>query len=187
VKRPIRIVLALLALAITVPLAACGGHEEKTEADNEGIYLDIGGLFYQVQISRQLNPADPEDRSYLVDLPATVPPLKPNETWFAVFMRAYNLGSKPLAPARNFVVEDTQGKQYRPVPLGPKNIFAYRPLPVQAYGTLPPLDTISLDGPAGGSMLLFRLTDESLAARPLELHTNPPNEPSKRYTFVLDV
>ena len=41
---------------------------ETLHGATEGTYLDLGGLKYQVQISRLLNPSSIEDRAYLVGL-----------------------------------------------------------------------------------------------------------------------
>src|SRR4051794_18402570 len=91
VRLPI-LVAAVLAAAL---LAGCGNKEDvTTKADNEGIFIDVGPLSYQVQISRQLNPRDPEDRTYLQGIPADQVALKPDETWFAVFMRVENNSDK---------------------------------------------------------------------------------------------
>ena len=50
--------------------AAATRRRPSPQAETEGIYLDVGDLKYQVQISRELNPADIEDRDYLKGLPA---------------------------------------------------------------------------------------------------------------------
>ena len=85
--------VALAALA----LGACGNKEERTlHGTTEGIYIDVGDLKYQVQISRLLNPNDREDSGYLVDLPADQQ-LGPKDNWFAVFMRVENTTWKPVA------------------------------------------------------------------------------------------
>ena len=58
--------LALLAVAAVLVLAACGNKPKiSTVGDTEGTYLNVGPLTYQVQISRQLNPNDIEDQTYL--------------------------------------------------------------------------------------------------------------------------
>ena len=65
------LLVARLAVAARSPSAGLrqqGG--DRTSAETEGIYLDLGDLKYQVQISRCLNPADTEDSSYLRGLPA---------------------------------------------------------------------------------------------------------------------
>src|SRR5437764_811720 len=74
--------LALLAAAsAALALGACGNKVAVVkEGKTEGTYLNVGDLQYQVQISRALNPADVEDRDYLVGLPAAARGLKANET-----------------------------------------------------------------------------------------------------------
>ena len=87
-------------------------------ATTEGIYLDVGGLKYQVQISRLLNPTDREDSGYLVGLPADQQ-LGPDENWFAVFMRVRE--RRPTSPSRptdGYSIRDTQGNIYRPIAMG---------------------------------------------------------------------
>ena len=65
------LLLAVASLALLSGLPACGNrHEVITDAETEGPYLNLGPLKYQVQISRQLNPDDLEDRVYLRGLPA---------------------------------------------------------------------------------------------------------------------
>ena len=73
------------------------------------MYSEVGGLKYQVQISRELNPTDSEDRAYLVGLAPTARDLKPDETWFAVFLRVQydTKDGAPRPTARDFTLEDT--------------------------------------------------------------------------------
>ena len=55
-----RRLLTLMTLAaVVVGVAGCGAdkQEARTQGATEGLYLDVGGLKYQVQISRILNPA----------------------------------------------------------------------------------------------------------------------------------
>jgi hypothetical protein len=161
--------LALLALAVLALLAGCGNRKDVvTSAETEGPYLDVGGLQYQVEISRQLNPKDVEDRSYFVGVP-DAEKLKPQETWFAVFIRVKNPTGDFEYPARSFEITDTQGTRYRPVPVGSDNVFAYRPTPISPAGVLPQANSAAATGPIGGAMLLYRLTLDTLANRPLEL------------------
>ncbi len=49
--------LVLSALAVAAFAASgCGNKEDiRTVGETEGLYIDIGGLRYQVQISRYLN------------------------------------------------------------------------------------------------------------------------------------
>ena len=62
------VVAAVAALA----LAGCGEKADYVRfAETEGIYVDVGNLVYQVQLSRFMNPGDVEDRDYMRGLPLT--------------------------------------------------------------------------------------------------------------------
>ena len=168
-----RLVRLLLISAIAAGvLAGCGNKlEVRTEGETEGLYIDVGPLLYQVQISRYLNPADPEDKSYLAGLPAGTPQPGAGETWFAVFMRVQNTTKQTHTPTSSFAIVDTQDNTYRPIPLDPKsNPFAYQAQPIIGGGVLPQPSTAAADGPTQGSLLLFKLKVSSLQNRPLELH-----------------
>lgn len=183
------ILLAALAL-FALPLAACGNKEKvTTHADTEGTYVNVGNLVYQVQISRQLNPNDDEDRAYLVDLPFGQDQLAPDEAWFAVFVKAWNEGEEVAPAAENFTIVDTQGTEYHPVPIGPNNAFAYRAQDVPEGEQLPSLGTAASNNPSvQGSMLLFRVKYDSFDDRPLDLVIRAPEgqEPAEA-TISLDV
>jgi hypothetical protein len=65
------IVAAAASLALGV--GACGNkkaHPTVADANNNGFYVDAGPVTYQLQISRELNQYDIEDRRYLTGLPA---------------------------------------------------------------------------------------------------------------------
>ena len=162
----------VLALAAALVAGGCGNKEKTTtEASTEGVYLDVGGLKYQVQISRILNPSDVEDRNYLTQLPQGTLPPKADEAWFGVWMRVQNTNdNKSLPTASNFEIRDTQDNVFRPYDQT-GNVFAY-----QAVDKLGPNEVLPLpDAPAGsgpiqGSLILFKLKNDSLQNRPLVLH-----------------
>ncbi len=186
-----RIVVAVLALALVGSLAACGNKQDVvTEAATEGIFVDVGGLAYQVQISRALNPASAEDRDYLVGLPATVPPPKPDETWFAVFLRVENNegdGSRPVQASTDLKIVDTVGQTYQPVTLDPTNVFAYTGATLGPGDVLPAPDTAASEGPVQGSLVLFKLPVQSFQDRPLQLRIADPQNAAAEATIDLDV
>jgi hypothetical protein len=168
--------LALFALCAAV-LAGCGNKESiTTEAETEGIYLDVGGLTYQVQLSRFLNPGDVEDKEYLVGLPANVPAQLPgDETWFGVWMRVKNYSDEALKPTDTFTIIDTEENEFHPVALDSAlNPFAYNPILLQHAQVLPTPDTAAASGPIQGSLVLFQLKTDSLANRPLKLEIEKP-------------
>ena len=149
----------------------CGEkHEYVFEAETEGVYVDVGNLVYQVQMSRFLNPGDVEDREYLMGLPEGVPAQLPgDETWFGVWMRVKNYTDETLTPASSFTIVDTEENEFRPVPLADTNVFAFRPTPLGPDAVKPQPDSAAASGPIQGSLILFRLPIESLQNRPLRL------------------
>ena len=165
--------LVLLAIAFAaVAFAGCGDkHAFTTEAETEGVYLDVASLVYQVQLSRFLNPADVEDKEYLAGLPeGTVPP-GGDETWFGVWMRVKNYSGATQRPTTEFKITDTENNEYRPVPQDPAvNPFVYVARPLPPAGVLPAPDSAAASGPIQGSLILFRLKTPSLQNRPLVLH-----------------
>jgi hypothetical protein len=185
-RRARSLALAVLALAV-LAFAGCGNKTaHQTEGETEGIYVQAGSLTYQVQISRELNPADVEDRVYLQGIPAAERDLPADEAWFAVFMRVQNEGEKDAVPSHSYRIVDTQENEFRPVDLPPTNVFSYHPprfLPAeQVY---PDPDSASGSGPIQGSLLLFRVTLTSLANRPLELKIDSPEPPPLRETATV--
>jgi hypothetical protein len=160
--------LAVFAAIFT----GCGNKTELTTvAETEGIYIDVAGLTYQVQLSRFLNPGDVEDKEYLVGLPPGVPAELPgDEIWFGVWMRVKNYSDPALTPTNEFVIKDTEENEYRPVPLDTKiNPFAYKPILLHHAQVLPTPDSAAASGPIQGSLILFRLKTDSLPNRPLTL------------------
>jgi hypothetical protein len=174
----------LAAMLATLAFAAAGcGAEHTTVADTEGIYLDIGGLKYQVQASRYMNPADIEDRDYFAGLSDGVAQPTSDETWFGVWMRVQNTGDQPLPSASVWEIHDTQDNIYRPVPLD--SPFAFRPGTVAPNSVVPLPDSAPGQGPVAGSLLLFKIKTDSLQNRPLELVFGPSQ--GERGTYDLDV
>jgi hypothetical protein len=175
--------VALAALA----LGACGNREARVlHGDTEGIYIDVGNLKYQVQISRVLNPYDREDRGYLVDLPADQQ-LDPKDNWFAVFMRVENDSDKAAPATDSYSIKDTQGNVYRPVTMGPKNVFAYRPAVLQPTDVLPLPSTAAAENTIQGAMLLFKIPVANFQNRPLVLEIPEPGGGNETGTVDLDV
>ena len=183
----------LAVLIVSGGLAACGDHPDKhasvVTAANEGLYLSIGQLKYQVQSSRQLNPNDVEDKAFLEGLPADQRALKANEVWFGVFLQVENESKKPLMPYDDIQIADTQDEIFKPLTLDDTNPFAYRPTDVIPAGEVLPLqDTPAYNTVNRGAMLLFKLTLTALDNRPLELKiVGTTATPEQTGIFDLDV
>ena len=170
--------LALLCVAALAALAAsgCGNkHDKVTLAETEGIYVTVDNLKYQIQISRILNPAAPDDSAYLRGL-AAGEQLAADEVWYGIFMRVENDSDDPHATADEFTIRDTQGTEFKPIELDPQvSNFVYEPTELQPGKLVPALDTPASDNTIRGALILFRVTTESLGNRPLELEIHSPS------------
>jgi hypothetical protein len=176
--------LALIVALIALVAAGCGrGEGVKTTAETEGLYLDIGGLKYQVQMSRYMNENDVEDREYLQGLGETTPQPAADETWFGVWVRVQNVSDEPRQAANTWEIHDTQENVYRPVPLD--SPFAFEPGTVPPHTVWPLPDSAAGQGPTQGSLLLFKVRVDSLQNRPLELIFRAGQ--GQEGTYALDV
>jgi hypothetical protein len=175
------LILAVLALVA----AGCGGGEGvRTTAETEGLYLDIGGLKYQIQGSRYMNADDVEDSQILAGLPDGVAEPGDDESWFGVWVRIQNETDEPLPAASVWEIHDTQENIYRPVPID--SPFAFEPGEVPPGTVIPKPDSAAGQGPNQGALLLFKLKYESFHNRPLELVFGP-EQGDERGTYALDV
>jgi hypothetical protein len=165
-----RLLVISAALVCALIGAGCGNKQETvTLGETEGIYLDIDDLKYQIQISRYMNPNDVEDQAYLKGLSGGSTKTGADETWFGVFIRVQNPTDETIAPANDFVIEDTQQNLYRPVPIDANvNPFAYKAEPIPPKSLIPVPDSVASETTIQGSLLLFKIKTESLQNRPLE-------------------
>ncbi len=186
-----RFCAVLAALLVSGGLSACGKHQSTgpvRTAETEGIYLDVSDLKYQVQASRQLNPADVQDKPYLIGIPQKERELTAGEVWFAVTMRVQNETGEPLRPSEDIEIEDTVGETYHPIELSPENVYAYRSDEEIPPRRVYPLDdSPGFDTPSRGALLLFKLTLIGLNNRPLELKIEGRKAPQQTGIVNLDV
>jgi hypothetical protein len=176
--------LVLPALLAVLALSACGQSHTRittgTYAGEDGAnapYLYVGALVYEVQVSRELNPFNPEDAAYLQGVPAAERKLGVGQEWFAVFMQVYN----------DITISDTQNNRYTPIELGEMNQFAFRAGMVSPNGQLPAPGTIADDDPAQGQLLLYKIQIASLDNRPLEIKIVSPENAAESASAELDV
>jgi hypothetical protein len=190
--------IATAALGAAFGLAACGDNASKEQVAkeaqkvqagiNEGSYVNIGTVAYQVQISRVLNPKLPEDVTYLQGAVGATQP-GPDEQWFAVFLRAQNYGENPQPLATKFRVVDTSGRPYDPIELDSTNAFAWAPsAPIGANRIFPNVNSAAGAGPVRqGALLLFKLNDSVYQNRPLILEIYNPATGKLAATVDLDL
>lgn len=165
----------LAAIALVAALTGC--HKEAayksakvTSPSSEGTYLRAGGLKYQVQLSRAMNPALVQDHDWIQDLaPGTSPPSAGQE-WFGVWLQVSNETSKPLHSASDMWITDTAGNTYRPVSITQGNLLAYHPQVVPPDSLLPLANSIAYRSDTQGLLVLFKLDLGIYQNRPANLH-----------------
>lgn len=190
-----KLALTALLLLAAVGLGACSddSHTRVTtgtyagESGQNAPYLNVGPLIYEVQLSRELNPADTEDAAYLKGLTPPQRKLAPGEEWFGVFLQVYNESSAPHPAATQITIRDTQENVYSPTIPGVINEFAYRGGLLQPKARIPALNTVAANGATQGALLLYKIKIVSLDNRPLELKIVDPLHPSQTAQAELDV
>jgi hypothetical protein len=183
-----RLLVAAAVLAALV-FSACGNKKPldelgRKEAVREGLKVEMGGLTYNVYITRQLNTKDAEDRDYYRG------ESQPGKTFYGVFMQVCNNSKKPLPAATEFTVTDTLGRVFYPTELPRDNLFAYQGGRVEPQNCIPVKNSAAASAPINGAMLLFELPLESTENRPLELDIVKPQEagpPDDHIKVKLDI
>jgi hypothetical protein len=190
--RKLPLILAAILAALVV--SACGDSHTRittgTYAGESGAnapYLNVGPLIYEVQLSRELNPANSEDASYLQGLTPAERKLEPGQEWFAVFMQVYNNTNNPHPAATSMTITDTQENTYTPITPDESNLFAYRAGTVEPKNQIPLPGTVADDDPAEGLVLLYKIQIVSLDNRPLVLKIVDPDNPKETASAELDV
>ncbi len=163
--------VALVLLPALAGVAGCGNSLSK-EAD-EGVPIELGDLKITVQETRFLNPAQPDDKTYLQGQPA--PP--PSKAYLGVFLTMHNEGDKAASvplPGQLSVV-DTTGAAY---PAVPSNTPFAAPLGtiLAPGGDVPAPNTPAANGPTQGALVLFLMNLGVTENRPLKLEIDYAGE-----------
>ena len=175
-RRPLVLIAVLLA---GLALNACGNADEPaSEGETEAVYLDLDGLQYQVQISRQLNPV--RRRGQLLRPRPEPAGSRARRHVVRVFVRVYNPTDTPKQATTEFEIHDTQGNVYKPVPLDDTNVFRYVPASLGSEKMIPTPGSPAFNSPIRGSLLLFRVKIDSFENRPLEFIIRQPGSTAQR-------
>jgi hypothetical protein len=175
-----RAVAAATCVALIGGGAACGGESEESHVV-EGEPIELGDLRVNVQITRFMNPALPDDGEYLQGQP----PPPAGKDYLAVFMEIENEGDEPvrLPTAEEIEIVDTTDAVFHPIEAD--SPFAL-PLGEEIPGgsKVPAEDTAASSGPIQGSFVLFLLDEGASENRPLELEIEADGE---KGTVELDI
>jgi hypothetical protein len=173
--------LALLLL-VSLTLASCGTKGEtigEHEPAREGLAVPLGGVTYNVFITRQLNPRVPPDEAYVQGPDAEA---EADETLYGVFLQVCNPSDgESHRSSDEFIVVDNQGNEFEPEELSEENAFAYHARELEPKECIPRTGSAAQLGPTAGSMLLFRLPLQVTENRPLELEIEGESERETRH------
>jgi len=186
----LRRVLALGLVAIAATAASgCGDKQATvTAGESEAIYVTLGNLQYQVQMSRQLNPVDAGDRDLLAGIAPTDASLGTEDLWFGVWVRVTNSSDSIAPTADEFKIIDTHDDEFMPLPVSGSNKLVFRTAPVLANGGQYPYpNSAAANLPTTGAILIFKLPHSALDYRPLELEIRSSAVPGKKASVTLDV
>ena len=173
--RRFRLVLLLAAAVAALGVAGCNKHDEVRFAETEGIYVTVDDLKYQIQLSRILNSAAPDDAAFLNGVSEADGQLAADEVWYGIFMRVENDKGEPHEAADNFVIKDTQGEEFRPVTQDPERTpFLYEGGELEPGNLIPVTDSPPSENSIRGNLILFKVKTGSLYNRPLELEIESP-------------
>jgi hypothetical protein len=172
--------LAAVALAAVALLAACGEEEELDVVEGEPV--ELGELSFNVQLTRFLNPDDPEDEAYLRGQPLR----SADQQYLAVFMTVDNEGDQPAELPSTMTIRDTRDNTYQP--LDSASVYALElGTTLPAGDELPRPDTPAATGPIRGAMVLFRVDRAVTENRPIELEIPSASTGGEQAQVELDI
>lgn len=162
----------VLVFALAVAgVAGCGNNLGK-EAD-EGVPIQLGDLKINVQETRFLNPAQPDDKVYLQGQP----PPPPSKAYLGVFLTMHNEGDHAVSvpTAGQLSVVDTTGAAYQSIPS--HTDFAAPLGSLLAPGAdIPAPGTAAANGPTQGALVLFLVNQDLTENRPPKLEIDSSGE-----------
>lgn len=167
----------LIMLALAKPTSA-------SPPDYEAV--SVGGLDYQLDLGRLIDPATPVDAAIVRGLPASERRVPPRQSLFGAFISITNSTGGRLPSARDIVLRDDAGNVYRPIPLPPGNPYAYRSQTVPPHTQVPaPFSQPSTDLAATGYLLLYRIPAEAFDDGVLELVVHDPANPARTASVLV--
>jgi hypothetical protein len=128
------------------------------------------GVAYSVQISRELDPLEGDDRAMIAGLPHLASLERENTTLVGVFLEAANqsAGVRRAVAAPELV--SAEGQHYRPLRAPAGNLYAYRGGALRPRQEIPAPTSPSAQTYADGSLVVYRVpTDVFITDRPFTL------------------
>lgn len=177
-----------MALAAAISLSACGASSQRSAAaaENNGVYVTLDGISYQLQVSRELNQYATEDSQYLDGVSSSDSTLSADQIWYAVFLKAVNSSHQTHTTSATFKITDTQATDDF-TPVQASNPYAWKAQTLAPGDTEPTPDSTAYLGPTQGGLVLFKLPTSVYANRPLTLTIQGAGGPTDTATISLDL
>jgi hypothetical protein len=144
--------LTAVGVAVSVLLAGCGAPPDHDAPDGTTVTQD--GVAYSVEISRELNADDPDDRAFLGGRREDA---GPDTTLLGVFLQARNGASTARRAFAAPRLVTAFGATYRPLTLPPADPFAYRGGRLAPGAEIPGPQSVAAESPEEGSVLVYRV------------------------------
>jgi hypothetical protein len=140
---------------------------DRDEAQDEEDPVVVGGLHYDPQIARRLNPKIAPDRAMLS---GRTPP--PGQVWFGVFVRVCNRSERVHTSSDRLTLVDAFGQRTRPSDvLAPSNAFAYKSRAIKPGECLPQAGSVA-ERSGDGLLVLFAAAPDVLGDPPIGLEVD---------------
>jgi hypothetical protein len=171
------LVVVVLLIGVVVIVAVTSGGDDKTvTASNAssagpvpaltGPQIRIGDLIYNITGVHVFDYKSPESRPYLTNIPAPTP----GTQLMGVFMRAYNVGTKPQPLAAAFLLEPQKNPNLVEMVIDVQTPLAMDVTSsVPAAGVYPAAGTSAAKSKWKGAMLLYAISGPSTRAQPFDL------------------
>ncbi|MDQ3676613.1 MAG: hypothetical protein M3401_07390 [Actinomycetota bacterium] len=157
-----------------------GAGVDRDEAAEEERPVVVGGLRYDPQIARRLNPHILPDRQLLSGR-------RPDRgrVWYGMFLRVCNPTATTETPSRELALVDAFGARIEPsAALPASNPFVYDTRPIAAGDCLPAKGSAS-ERLNDGALVLFEVSPDVLTNFPLALEVTGAN--GERARSIVDV
>jgi hypothetical protein len=192
-NKTLRVTALFAVLAVALLLSGCSLSQRKalTSVSQDELsaggepYFNVGGITYQIQESRQLNPYS-DDVQYFAGLKGAQS-IPGSDFWYGVFLWAKNQNKQSVATSDTFVLTDSDGDSYKPTALSANlNPFVWTSQDLAQDAIEPNPDSIASAAPTGGGLILFELPQSAYQNRPLTLHIYAPGA-TKAASVSLDL
>jgi hypothetical protein len=170
ISRLVTATCALIAAALLI--AGCGDGPPPARNAPDGTDVTQDGVDYAVQTSRELNPHDADDRTFLGGRTKGLD--RPGVTLVGVFLQVRNDASSARRALDAPQLVTSFGETFEPLPLPPADAFAYRGRRLAPGDVIPGPQSVASESPENGAVIVYRVpTGVFVTDRPFTIRFGP--------------